>query len=75
MKSPDRITKRQYDAIIKFLDRACHEMEKVLGAGAGSAFVANSGRKPSRLAPADRIYKGLFNLLEEARKARSRFPD
>jgi hypothetical protein len=66
--------KRQYDAIVKALERACAQVEQAIGAGAGTTGfpLVEIGRK-SRPRPAGvhKIYVGLYNLLEQARQERS----
>ena len=65
--------KRQYDAIIKVLERACDQMGRYLGVGAGTfGSPLKPGQKPSRPIIADKIYIGLYNLLRQARTERSK---
>jgi hypothetical protein len=67
--------KRQYDAIIKALERACAQVEQAIGVTAGTAFTTGVeiiGRKTrSRPAGAHKIYAGLSELLQQAREERS----
>jgi hypothetical protein len=66
---------RQYDAIIKALERACTQVEEAIGVTAGTAFTTGVeiiGRKTRpRPAGANRIYAGLSELLQQAREERS----
>jgi hypothetical protein len=65
---------RQYDAIIKALERACAQVEQTIGAGTrmtASPFPEIGRKSRPRPAGVHKIYAGLYNLLEQAREERS----
>jgi hypothetical protein len=71
---------RQYDAIIKALERACAQVEQTIGAGAGTRatgypFVQIGRKSQPRPTGVHKIYEDLRNLLERAQEERTHLTD